>query len=417
MAVALVELYPKSFTRIYWCEAPSGVNTQLPPLDLLYISSVLEKENIENDIITPDQINKKPYDWYVFHVSKQTIETDLPVIKQCSTMGKVIVFGCDVTVDFDFWSNLECVDYIVTGEPESKIVCLITDKHFHPFLINGLYPNYKKVDINQYHCSYIKAKPFCVSLSSRGCTHNCLFCSSHLMFGHLWRARQAYDVAYEMLHYQNMGIKTVWYYDDAFTLNRERVINICNYLKRFDVNVNWKTQTRADCLDKELISRMYESNCYELGIGVESGCQRILNVNNKRLDLKKVEQTFKDCNDVGMQTVAFFMLGMAYENQKTIDETIEFAIKINPTYVQFVLATPYVGTEFYKTAKKNGWLLHENCSCVDGYCLKLNDLDPDVLRDKLKEANRKFYFRPKYLFHQLRHPSIDKLKSVKRLIK
>lgn len=411
MKVALVVTPPPSFTKIYWCEAESSVNTQLPPLDLLYISSYLEKHDIETEVVDSSQLSSE-FDYYVFHVSRQTLETDLEVVMNCHLVGKTIIFGCDVSANPKFWSKYKFVDYIVLDEPEAKILGLVTRKAPQFLNLNGLYPNYKKVDINKYKCSYIKAKPFVLSLSSRGCPHSCIFCSSHIMFGRAFRRRAAYDVAVEMKHYQSIGVKTLWFYDDTFTMDRQRVLDICGYIKELDVNLFWKTQTRADCLDKKLLETLRDSRCYELGIGVESGNQKILALNGKGLSLKKVKQTFKDCNDIGMQTVAFFMLGMAHETQKTVNDTIEFAKSLDPTYAQFVLATPYRGTEFYDLAKINGWLVHEESTCTDSYGLRMNDLTPEIMEDKLKQANRSFYMRPRYLFKQLRHPSLEKVKSL-----
>ena len=236
------------------------------------------------------------------------------------------------------------------------------------------------------------------------------------MFGRGWRPRTAYDVAYEMKAFEDMGAKTVWYYDDCFTLDRQRVFNICNYIDRFGVHVNWKTQTRADCLDLSMLYALRDAGCYELGIGVESGNQSILDKNGKGIKLETIRRVFKECNAVGMQTVAFFMLGMAYETQETLRDTIEFAKELDPTYAQFVLATPYKGTEFYKLAEREGWLVHEESSCLDDYGLIMNDLNPEIMQKLLHEANRSFYMRPRYLFKQLKHPSLEKLKSLRRII-
>ena len=415
MRVALVKESDKSFTKIFWCSAPSSVNTQLPRLDLLYISSLLEKNGIENDIIDVSEL-KNIYDYYVFHVSKQTLDRDLEALFNCHLVGKTIVFGCDVSAEPSYWTQFEFIDYVVVGEPEATVLSIVSGKPKIDLNLNGLYPNYKKTGIEDYRCAYIKARHFVVSLSSRGCPRHCLFCSSHLLFNRVWRPRTAYDVAYEMKAFEDMGAKTVWYYDDCFTLDRQRVFNICNYIDRFGVHVNWKTQIRADCLDLQMIYALHDAGCYELGIGVESGNQSILDKNGKGIKLETIRRVFKECNAVGMQTVAFFMLGMAYETQDSIQDTIEFAKELDPTYAQFVLATPYKGTEFYKLAEREGWLVHEESSCLDDYGLIMNDLNPEIMQKLLHEANRSFYMRPRYLFKQLKHPSLEKLKSLRRII-
>jgi radical SAM superfamily enzyme YgiQ (UPF0313 family) len=417
--VVLIDLPPSNFTRIYWCEATSSANTKLPPLDLLYISSFLEKFGIETEVKDTNYICVDAK-YFVFHIVYQSLQQDLEYIHMYQKFGKTIVFGCDVTARPDFYRKFDCIDYVVTGEPELPILAIVEKKKFYSYVLenlDGLLPNYEKTDLKKYSCSYIKKKPFVVSLSSRGCSYRCSFCSSHLMFGRKFRQRSPFDIVNEMYYFSKKGVKTIWYYDDTFTLSRKRVLKICEMIKKYNPDVYWKTQTRADKLDEEMISKMLEAGCYELGIGIESGNQVILNKNHKNLNLRKTEETFSICNDLGMRTVAFFMLGMAYETKKTVQETIDFAKKINPTYAQFVLATPYRGTEFYNLAKKEGWLVSNNYDCSGKYILKMNDLTPEYMEQKLTEAKKQFYLRPRYVLRQLKSPSVEKIKSFLGVIK
>ena len=140
MKVALVVTPPKEFTKIYWCEAKSSVGTCLPPLDLLYISSCLTKHNIENDVLDSSQLHGG-YDYYVFHVTRQTYESDFEVIQSCHLIGKTVVFGCDVSADPSFWSRFRFIDYVVLGEPETKILSIVSGKAAQCLNLNGLYPD------------------------------------------------------------------------------------------------------------------------------------------------------------------------------------------------------------------------------------------------------------------------------------
>lgn len=417
MKVALVDCRPLGFTKIYWCSAPSSVNTFLPPLDLLYISSYLEKHKVETKVIKPNEVYEEDFDFFVFHVSRQTLDGDLKAVFDASLFGDTIVFGCDVSADPMYWKQFEFIGHVVVGEPEAEILSIVVNKEPEVLNLNGLYPNYGKVDVKGYRCAYIKQKPFVVSLSSRGCPHNCVFCSSHLMFGRVFRKRTAFDVVTEMKQYQDSGVGTCWFYDDTFTFDRQRVFDVCADLKRRDVNIYWKTQTRADCLDRKMLEALREANCYELGIGVESGNQRILNLNRKGLKLDKVRQVFKDCNDVGISTVAFFVLGLPYETRKTVQDTIDFAKKIEPSYCQFVLATPYRGTEFYDLALSEGWLTEVEATCLHGYCLNMNNLSPEYMKGLLVKANREFYGQPRYLLKNLRGLNRTKIKAGLNLLR
>ena len=66
-------------------------------------------------------------------------------------------------------------------------------------------------------------------LTSRGCPYNCEFCITPKMFGRIWRGRNAKNVVDEMEDCVSLGIKEILVYDDTFTVDKQRVIDICRH--------------------------------------------------------------------------------------------------------------------------------------------------------------------------------------------
>lgn len=403
-----------AFTKIYWCEASSQVGSILPPLDLLYLASILRKQGNEVRVIDYKETFKIPtnleFDVLIMHITNQTLELDLKILrafKRLNSKCKTIVFGCHPTINPEFYLKIPEINHVLKGEPEKEFM------HYQD-LDKLPIPAYDLVDLDDYTCPHIKKKPFVVALSSRGCSFDCLFCSSRLMFGRGFRPHSAKRVVDEMEYYEKkLGVKEIFYYDDCFTLDKQRVFDVCKFKKERGLKVIWKCDTRADLLWKPMLVDMLDAGCYQLSIGVESGNQNILNGIRKGLRLENIRQTFKNCRDVGMETIAFFMLGLPNETKQTLQDSIDFAKEIDPTYVQFTIATPYIGTDFYNLALKEGWIEEgKEMDCASSCAINTKDLTAKDVEDALKKAYRSFYLRPKKIIK-----NITKVKNGFRLIK
>ena len=88
----------------------------------------------------------------------------------------------------------------------------------------------------------------------------------------------------EMIH-NKYGVDQVTFYDDAFTVNRERVIKICEELHARKLDMTWDCGTRVDMVDRELLKTIYDAGCIAVWLGVESGSEAILGAMNKRIRL------------------------------------------------------------------------------------------------------------------------------------
>ena len=119
----------------------------------------------------------------------------------------------------------------------------------------------------------------------------------------------------------------------------------------------------------------------------------------KQLTLDQVRSAFVAAHAVGMETIGFFIIGMPGESEETIEDTIRFAIELDPLVANFSIATPFPGTEMYQTVKEHGRLLMDD---YDDYVFfegrarfEMDGLTPELIERKWKEAYRRFYLRPR----------------------
>jgi len=190
-------------------------------------------------------------------------------------------------------------------------------------------------------------------VTSRGCPFNCVFCSIHLHMGRRWRGNSAeYVIRHINLLIQRYGVKHIHFEDDNISFNRDRFENIISGI--IPLNITWDTPNgvRVDTLTEHVIEQCKKSGCTYLVFGVESGNQHVLDsIVDKRLDLGVVRKAAGWCKNVGMDTMAFYVIGFPGETPADMKETVNFALKL---YAEFdvkpnlFLATPLPGTRLEK---------------------------------------------------------------------
>jgi radical SAM superfamily enzyme YgiQ (UPF0313 family) len=225
------------------------------------------------------------------------------------------------------------------------------------------------------------------------------------MFGRGYRMRSAKNVVdeLEMLHKQ-YGESQFTFYDDAFTVNRQHVMDMCADIKARKLNVTWDCETRVDMVDKELLETMRNAGCITVWFGVESGSEKILGAMNKKIKLDEIRLAFKTAQKAGLMTIASAVLGFPGETEETAWETINFITSLNPDDIGFYIATPYPGTPMYEQVKKEGWLKVTDFDKYDtaNPTFETPYLSMDKLREVRYKAQQKFYLRPSYVLKMMR---------------
>jgi radical SAM superfamily enzyme YgiQ (UPF0313 family) len=250
---------------------------------------------------------------------------------------------------------------------------------------------------------------FCLPImSSRGCPFDCIFCYKGV-FGRHYRVRSPRSVIEELRYLiDTFKIREFVILDDNFALDEARAVQICDGIIQNGINIPWRlsNSVAVKSSSSRLFLKLKEAGCYQVSIGVESGNQGVLDRIQKGIRLDQIENTFRLAKGAGLETVAFFMIGNLSENEQTMDETIRFAVKLDPDFAQFTIATPYPGTRMYDMVKKEGRLLSDNWEDFASYAgvavFAHKDLTPGLMERKYKEAYRCFYLRPRYVFKRLK---------------
>ena len=230
------------------------------------------------------------------------------------------------------------------------------------------------------------------------------------------------NVVNEMEECVKLGINEFLIYDDTFTIDRQRVIDVCNEIKRRKLNIGWDIRARVNNIDRELLRKLKEANCERVHYGVESGNPEILKILNKGITIDRVRTTFKQTKEAGISVLAYFMIGCPKETRKEILETIAFAKELKPDFVHITIFTPFPATEIYKMGLKDGIIKEDFWrefakNPVPGFQPKC--WEENFTREELQElivyAYKSFYTRPSYILRRLTHVrSIGEFKRMAR---
>lgn len=426
-----------------------------PPLGLAYIAAVLEEGGVDVKIIDAAALEMdwnvlegeiKKYDPDVVAIGALTPTIDkalktAKIAKNSVPNAKIVLGGYHPTFTYDEILKNEFIDIIILGEGEYTMLELVQslEKGKNLQEVKGIackdfktpprenieeidslpFPARHLLPMDEYKILNIRL-PTGTLISGRGCPFNCSFCASSAMHGRKMRFRSAENIVDEIEHLINdYNAEMIAFMDDTFTLSPVRVIEICDEIKRRNLDFFWGCTARVDSVSRPLLDKMRKAGCITIFYGVESADQQLLNGMNKKITIEKTKNAFKLTKEADMRTIASVAIGMPGDTKRSIEKTINFVKELDASYAIFSLATPYPGTAFYNEAceknliKVDDWSKFTLLSPV----LETVDCSLEELKKLQKKGFRKFYLRPGYIIRQLRMDGFILLKTIANMIK
>ncbi|OQX79594.1 MAG: hypothetical protein B6D56_06795 [Candidatus Omnitrophica bacterium 4484_70.1] len=432
-----------------------------PPLGLLYLASTIKKfTNYEIEILdtqplklTYSQLESLLKDKFYDIVGISTMTFTLidvykttRLIKKIMPRTKIILGGVHIHLFPEETINLDGVDFALMGEAEFSFLEFLKNfpKPSEYYKVPGLiykdkndkvvknnfllpynldeipFPERRLLNIKHYSSLLTQGGLSTTIISSRGCPFQCAFCDRPLSpITSRFRFRSAKNVVDEIGECLELGIKDFLFYDDTFTVNRKRVLEICEEIIKRKIEIRWDIRTRVDTVDEEMLKLLRKAGCTAIHYGVEAGNDKILKVIKKGFTIKKVREVFKLTKKVGIQTLAYFMIGLPQEDLDDIQDTFDLVKELKPDYAHFTIFSPYPGTELYYLGLEKGVIkkdLWREFAKNPEEGFKVPVWEENFTREQLYEIivkfYKSFYLRPHYILSRLR-----KTKSKEELIK
>jgi radical SAM superfamily enzyme YgiQ (UPF0313 family) len=239
-------------------------------------------------------------------------------------------------------------------------------------------------------------------LASRGCPEFCTYCPHRILAG--YRMRSIANIVDEMERLcSQVSRPYVIFRDPLFTEQRERVVELCDEIKRRGLNLTFEAETRLDRLDVDLLDRLHGAGFRAMSFGVESLDPATLKKSGRRpIPQSHQREIIERCRKLGIVTAAFYVLGFLQDDWNSVAATIDYATDLGSTFAQFKMLTPYPGTPMFKQLEP--LLTETDWEKYDGFTptFKHPNLTERELRFLLGAAYKRFYMRPSYLANFLK---------------
>ena len=434
-------IYPPSpvINREDRCQQPTKellVIPPLPPTDLMYLASIAESCGFEAIIRDYSQggnfeadLKEFQPNYLVANIATPTFQSDMMAVQLAKEILPnicTIVKGAPfLTYNTNTIYENSFIDYVIMGEaeltlkdildgvPNCEILGICYRENFQP-VKNDKRPFIEDLDILPFPARHLVDNSIykrpdngnvqAVVKVARGCPFHCFFCLATPVSGAKVRTRSPENIVAELKEcVEKYNIKNFLFWSDIFNFNREWTLELCQKIIESGLKITWSSNTRADTMDDEMAKMMYKSGCRLVSIGVESGSQKMLDNIGKKITLDDIRNTVKILKKNKIKIYNYFVIGLPWETEETVEETIKFAIELDSNFISFYTATPLPGTKYFAYAMLNK-LVEGNLDFRSAYyepVVRSEHLSKERIFELHKQAIKRFYLRPKFILKTL----------------
>jgi radical SAM superfamily enzyme YgiQ (UPF0313 family) len=284
---------------------------------------------------------------------------------------------------------------------------------FNPFKDEGVdfdsipAPAHHLIDLAKYNNVLARQAHTASVQSSRGCPAACTFCDIRKT---KFRGRSPERVVAELKQLVALGTRDFFFVDDTITVEKARVLKICELIEKEKLEIEFKVSSRTDMITPEILEALKRAGCYRIHYGVESATPRLLRYLEKGSTPERVQRAFKLTREAGIQTYAYMMIGIPTETREEMFASVDYVTKtLKADYAQFSILTPYPKTALYERMLQDGIVTHDYWQEFaedprEGFKVRFwnKDFTEQQLRELQDECMRRFYGRRDYIVQELK---------------
>jgi radical SAM superfamily enzyme YgiQ (UPF0313 family) len=317
--------------------------------------------------------------------------------------------------------SLDHADYVICGEGDEALPELVATLNaggdlgavqnlayleggtlrqnpWRPFLENLddlPIPNYEVV----HDWNARRGRRFVSIATSRGCPFNCRFCGVIKLFGRKFRYNSV-DRVMEEIRQNGVKAHHVFFCDDNFTADRERIKELCQRMLQENLNIEWSAQVRVEAAkDEELMDLMARAGCFCVFVGLESINPATLKLYNKSQTVEGIKDCVINFHRHGIRVHGMFVFGSEEDHYQVIRDTVKFSRQLDLDSLQYLILTPIPGTPVYQELEAQNRIFCHDWSHYDGHhaVFQPRKLTPYELQYETIRAMKKFYSWPSVL--------------------
>lgn len=287
---------------------------------------------------------------------------------------------------------LQYARQVVVGEAEDVIIDVAEGRRLEPIVRGEAVQELDKLPFPDF--SLIKGYSsgfFIMPIStSRGCPFDCIFCSVTKVFGRAYRFRSAGSVLEEL---RSKETGQFFFCDDNFAAHPRRTRALLELMDKHRVR-NWACQVRCDITkDDALLSLMHKAGCSVVCVGFESINAKTLQAYQKKQSLEDIVSAIGAFHKNKIKIHGMFVLGSDEDSERTVWDTLRFAIKQKIDTIQMMILTPLPGTKVYNDLESQQRILSNDWNLYDGQHVVFRPklLSARQLQLNVTKVYRRFY--------------------------
>jgi radical SAM superfamily enzyme YgiQ (UPF0313 family) len=326
-----------------------------PPQGLLYIAANLEKKGHAVQILDlPRQkLKLENPDLIGITCLTNTFNRAISILKEIKEQlpgVKTVIGGPHASFMPEESLGTGVVDYVIKGEGEESLLNLGEEKIIQT----------KPIDLNKLPlpARHLLKRKYDVAgvVVNRGCPFKCIYCVRQKLFS-VCRLRDPVSLQQELKQIKQLDYQYFNLYDNL-NISSEHAVEVCKSIHQSGVNLPWGCELRADHLTYNLAQLLAKTGCRAIGVGVESGSEKVLKIINKNQNPKLVKKGIENAKKAGLIVQAYFVLGLPGETWETFKQTLQYlqSLPLDPEQdkIDFFIATPYPGSDLWEKQQELG---------------------------------------------------------------
>ena len=264
----------------------------------------------------------------------------------------------------------------------------------------------KHLNVDDYMLNYsYSMHPEVQIFTGRGCPFQCTFCSwPQTLMGRKYRMRSISNILdeFQWVEENFPEVKQIFLEDDTFTVDRKRVLEFCRGYRQRGLKIPWGAQARVG-LDYETMKVIKQANCMMIDVGYESGDNSILKNVKKGITVEQMAPFAAEAKRAGLSIHGNWIIGLPGETRETVQATRNMIRNTKADAITVAVVTPFPGTEMYRWAKDNGYLVTEDPNDYlderghQKSIISYPDLSSDEIRESVDGILKSYYLSLSYV--------------------
>lgn len=419
----------RNYGRDYYCSKVNKANYVEHPVDFVYLTGILERRgeylvlDAIVDKLSPAQCLKRILDFHpdviIFLSGWVSWLEDFPflaTVKEHLPLARMVGMG-DLFLDREVFLKHDWIDGVLydfrngdlleylSGNVEAvtnmlirhqgKIVERKLAKNQGPKTFRSSLPRHELFLKHAYSFPFAKRLPFVTVLTDFGCPFRCRFC----VYSEIgYRTGDLAAVYQELEHIHSLGVREIFFKDQTFCIDRRRGEALCRFMIDKGMDFSWTCFLRVPQADPGFLNLLKEAGCHTIIFGIETASQDQLDRYEKQTSIAEIQRALRAARKAGIRSVGTFILGFPNEDRASIQNTIRFALELDPDYAAFntyVPKTEAMGFDSSLNHRYDQSGIESNTHPGNGV------LTGEEIMFWRRQAVRRFYLRPRYLLRQL----------------